>query len=182
MKIGIAGVGGIGSNVAVHLVRSGIRQLKLVDFDRVEHSNLNRQFYFADQVGSPKCRMLAANLRRIAPDLELECLQLELDAGNAARVFEDCGIVVEGLDLCDAKKMLWEAATAPGRPVISASGVAGRAMDDIRVRPLGHGFVVGDFATDADDGELYSPKIAAIAAMMADLVLRKAEEHDPNPI
>ena len=49
MKIGIAGTGGIGSNVAMHLVRSGITNLKFGDFDRIEKSNLNRQFYFEEQ-------------------------------------------------------------------------------------------------------------------------------------
>ena len=63
MKIGIAGVGGIGSNVALNLVRSGVMQLKLIDFDRVEPGNLNRQFYFADQIGLFKVEALKINLR-----------------------------------------------------------------------------------------------------------------------
>ena len=62
MKIGIAGAGGIGSNVAACLVRSGVQQLKIVDFDSVDESNLNRQFYFHDQIGRPKVQALAENL------------------------------------------------------------------------------------------------------------------------
>ncbi len=80
MKIGIAGVGGIGSNVAVHLVRAGCTSLKLVDFDRVEHSNLNRQFYFIDQIGGYKVDMLRENLLRIVPEATIETAKLRLDA------------------------------------------------------------------------------------------------------
>ncbi len=72
MKIGIAGAGGIGSNVAVNLVRSSASALKIVDFDRVELSNLNRQFYFHDQIGRFKVEALAENLRRIRPECHLE--------------------------------------------------------------------------------------------------------------
>ncbi len=85
MNIGIAGVGGIGSNVAIILVRSGIDTLTLVDFDRVEAANLNRQFYFADQVGRLKVAMLAENLRRIRPGIAIETVVARLDAGNCGR-------------------------------------------------------------------------------------------------
>ena len=65
MRIGIAGAGGLGSNVAVNLVRTGVKKLKIVDFDVVDESNLNRQFYFMDQVGRPKVEALRENLLRI---------------------------------------------------------------------------------------------------------------------
>ena len=68
-KIGVAGLGGLGSNVLSHLVRAGIRRFVAADFDVVSASNLNRQFFFADQVGRKKTEALAENLRRIAPDL-----------------------------------------------------------------------------------------------------------------
>ena len=85
VRVGIAGAGGLGSNVAVHLVRTGIRRLVVADFDRVAPSNLNRQFYFADQVGLKKVAALEANLRRIDPDVELKTMDLRLTADNVER-------------------------------------------------------------------------------------------------
>lgn len=173
MKIGIAGVGGIGSNVAACLVRSGVKELKLVDFDRVEASNLNRQFYFQDQIGSYKVDMLARNLMRIDGGLALETLVLTLDSHNMAGTFEDCHMVVEGFDEQKSKKDFLEALAHTGKPMVSASGVAGSRLDTIHVRQLGHCTIVGDFSTDFRDARLYAPKISVIAAMMADVVLEK---------
>ena len=173
MKIGIAGVGGIGSNVAFHLIRSGIQKLKIVDYDRVEASNLNRQFYFADQIGQPKVEVLTCNLKRIVAQIEVEALMLRLDRDNVAATFSDCAIVVEGFDGQADKKMLMEAMADTHQFIISASGVAGHHMDQISVRSLGRCTVVGDFKTDCRHAELYSHKVGVIAAMMAGLVLER---------
>ena len=78
MKIGIAGTGGIGSNVAMHLVRSGITNLKFGDFDRIEKSNLNRQFYFEEQIGKYKSETLKENLTKISQgNYEVEVIKFE---------------------------------------------------------------------------------------------------------
>ena len=82
-RIGIAGAGGLGSNCAMHLVRAGVRRLVLADFDMVAPSNLNRQFFFRDQIGRKKVDALAENLRRIKPDLELTLHDVRLDAAAA---------------------------------------------------------------------------------------------------
>lgn len=173
MKIGIAGTGGIGSNVAVHLVRGGVRRLKLVDFDRVEESNLNRQFYFHDQLGGCKAPMLAENLARIAPDARIEAMVLRLDAGNMAEIFGDCDAVVEGFDGPAEKKALIEALAPTGRMIVSASGVAGSRLDRIETRTLGPCTIIGDFHTDACRAPCFSPKVALVAAMMAHIILEK---------
>lgn len=181
MKIGIAGVGGIGSNVAVHLVRSGINALKVVDFDQVETSNLNRQFYFQDQIGHPKVEMLARNLRRIADDIDIDALILKLDEKNMAATFADCHIVIEGFDGQPQKKMLLEILADSGKAVVSASGVAGSCVDNIVVRQLGNCTIVGDFKTDCDQVQLYSHKVAAVAAMMAGVVIERCGDAQDNP-
>ncbi len=72
--VGIAGVGGLGSSVAVALARVGVGRLMIADFDVVEPSNLNRQQYFIDQIGSYKVEALASNLRRINPYVTVEAL------------------------------------------------------------------------------------------------------------
>jgi sulfur carrier protein ThiS adenylyltransferase len=172
MRVGIAGVGGIGSNVAMHLVRVGCTVQKLVDFDRVEHSNLNRQFYFVDQLGKVKVDMLRQNLLRIDPDADIETVCLRLTSDNMLETFMDCGVLVEGFDDQNAKKVLVETFADVDIPIISASGIAGRKIDTIRIHRLGRCTVVGDLHTDVREAGLYAPKIAVIAAMMADCVVQ----------
>lgn len=174
MKIGIAGAGGIGSNVAFHLVRSGVRDLKVFDFDRVEASNLNRQFYFADQIGLPKVEALKANLLRIDPEVRMETMVQRLTAETVAPAFADCAIVVEAFDRADSKAMLIHALADSGQYVVSGSGLAGLAADDVRLRKLGeHLVIAGDFVSDVDHLRLYSPKVMLVASLMAIAVLQK---------
>jgi sulfur carrier protein ThiS adenylyltransferase len=170
MRIGIAGVGGIGSNVAVILVRSGVDELKIIDFDRVEPSNLNRQFYFHDQVGRFKVEALAENLRRIRPELLIETVTERIDSTNCQALFADCDLVVEGFDQKTDKKMLVET-VASSQIVVSASGIAGFELDAIRVRQLGNCFIVGDFSTDCADATLFAHKVTTVANYMARLIL-----------
>jgi len=170
MKIGIAGVGGIGSNVALNLVRSGVDRLKFIDFDRVEASNLNRQFYFADQIGMFKVEALMINLRRISPEVRLEGLVGRIDGDNCGPLFADCALIVEGFDRQADKKMLFEA-LADQKVVVSASGIAGSDLATIRSRKLGNGCVVGDFSTDCVQAPLYSHKVTTVANHMSEFIL-----------
>jgi sulfur carrier protein ThiS adenylyltransferase len=170
-KIGIAGVGGIGSNVAVNLVRSGIGSLKIVDFDRVDAGNLNRQFYFADQIGQFKTEALAHNLRRIRPDLRLETVTARIDSGNCRAIFADCDLIVEGFDGQTDKKMLLEL-LATGQIAVSACGIAGSDLTAIRTRRFGESFIVGDFATDCAEAPLFAHKVGTIANHMSAIILR----------
>jgi sulfur carrier protein ThiS adenylyltransferase len=170
MKIGIAGVGGIGSNVALNLVRSGIDLLKIVDFDRVEPSNLNRQFYFADQIGLLKIEALRVNLTRINPQVRIESLAERIDSTNCRRLLSDCDLIVEGFDRQADKKMLFET-FAESRIVVSTSGIAGCDLATIRTRRLGNGYIVGDFTTDCAHAPLYSHKVTTVANHMCEFIL-----------
>lgn len=172
MRIGIAGAGGIGSNVAFQLVRSGVRRLKIVDFDRIEASNLNRQFYFADQVGLPKAATLAQNLKRIDPDVQVETANLRLNADNLGDTFSDAHVVVEGFDGARDKKILLETFAGSQKLVVSASGVAGLAIDGITVQNVGNCYIVGDFSTEAGADNLYAPKVLMVASIMSQIVLK----------
>lgn len=171
MRIGIAGAGGIGSNVAFQLVRGGVRHLKIVDFDRIETSNLNRQFYFADQVGLPKAATLAQNLTRIDPAVHVEVIQLRLDAGNMAHTFSDADVVVEGFDGAQDKKVLLETFAGSQKLVVSASGVAGLGLDAITTRTVDNCHIVGDFTSVAGTDNLYAPKVIMVASIMSQIVL-----------
>jgi len=178
MKVGIAGVGGIGSNAAAHLVRGGIRHLKLVDHDRVEETNLNRQFYFQDQIGGKKVDMLAANLRRIDPGSIIETHHVRLHPENMAHMFNDCDAVVEGLDTGTDKKHLLEALADSGKLVASACGVAGLKPSGLRTRRIGRCWIIGDFQTDAARLPVYGPKIAIVAAWIAAIILEAKNDYD----
>ena len=176
MKIAIAGIGGIGSNVAVNLVRSGIDFLKIVDFDRVEPGNLNRQFYFQDQIGHLKVEALTENLQRIRPQLLVEALAVRIDAGNCREIFDGYDLIVEGFDRQADKKMLFER-LGNSRPVIGACGIAGSDLDRIKVRRLGQCCIVGDFATDCSTARLFMHKVATIANFMSQIILQKSSCH-----
>ena len=171
-KIGFAGTGGLGSNVALNLVRSGIDAFRIVDFDCVEASNLNRQFYFRDQIGRPKVEALRENLQRIRPEVEIDAIVARIDATNCWTLFGDCDLVVEAFDKAAAKKMLMEG-LASDQLMVSASGVAGGSLDGIHWRQVGRAHIVGDFVSDYADWPLFSHKVVTVASHMSAFVLKE---------
>lgn len=173
-RVAIAGAGGLGSNVAVHLVRSGLRHLRLADFDQVDWGNLNRQHYYADQVGRPKLEALAESLRRIRPDLDLELCPGPLTAANVAAFLDGREIVVEAFDRAEAKAMLVEAARQRCLPAVAASGVGGYGRSHrVAGRPVGRGlFLVGDDVSEVGaDRAPWSAIVGVAAAKQADAVI-----------
>lgn len=172
--VGIAGAGGLGSNCALHLVRAGVRRFVICDFDVVSAANLNRQFYFRDQIGQKKIVALAANLRRIEPDLDLDLRDIRLDAAHAADVFRTCDIVVEAFDTTDAKMALLGALLPRERTIVAASGIAGWGRSgDLIVRRIGRNLVmVGDGERGiAPDCPPQAPRVALAAALQANAVV-----------
>jgi sulfur carrier protein ThiS adenylyltransferase len=174
VKIGIAGCGGLGSNCAMHLVRSGFTRFVLVDFDRVEFSNLNRQAFFSVQVGEYKAEALAANMRAVNPELELEVYVERVDVVRIKRLFGECDAVVEAFDRAAAKKRLVEALLPLGRLVVSASGIGGCGDGDaLATRKVRDNFyLIGDGVTECSlDTPPLSPRVGIAAAKQADVVL-----------
>lgn len=172
MRIGIAGCGGIGSNVAYHLVRAGVNNLKFGDFDRIEESNLNRQFYFKNQVGLYKSETLKENLLMINPNLNIENKVIKFEKENLIEFFKDCDIVVEAFDKKEYKRLLVEELLPLGKKIVSASGIGGYITEDIEIKKIGKNLIViGDFKTDTDIYKTFSHKVGAIAALMAGKVL-----------
>ena len=172
IKVGIAGAGGIGSSVAHLLVRSGVQHLTLVDFDRVEASNLNRQFYFHDQIGMDKTKMLAQNLKRINPQVSIDAVCERLDVHNIKARFRHCDIIVEGVDDKESKKQLVEAFAGISIPVICASGIAGDDCSSIGIKSMGNITIVGDLITDEANSPLFPPKVHIVAGLMAAEILK----------
>ncbi len=174
VKIGIAGAGGLGSNCAQILVRSGFKRLKIVDFDFVEWSNLNRQFFFADQVGLKKINALKVNLLRINPDLDMELMDKRITADNVMNIFNDCNIVVEALDYPADKKLLAESYMHSDKLLICASGMAGWGnSDDLMIKEIKENFfIVGDMVSKVgEDSPPLAPRVNIAAAKEADVVL-----------
>lgn len=178
MVVGIAGIGGIGSNVARLLAQAKAGAIKIVDFDNVEISNLNRQFYKVSQEGWKKSRALEENLKQIHPDMEIEAIDMKIGPGDSLDLFSDCEIVVEGFDDKGLKKMLVEELSTTGKTLVSASGIAGRGMENIRMKKMGNCHIVGDFQSDHEEHELFPPKIAMITAIMAGIVLDSLKDFD----
>jgi sulfur carrier protein ThiS adenylyltransferase len=173
-RVGIAGAGGLGSNCAVHLVRSGFSRLTIADFDVVEASNLNRQFFFSDQLGGKKTEMLRDNLLRINPALSIRTMDIRLDEENLMAVFEDCPVVVEALDNPRDKAMMAGLVPTAGTFFVSVSGIGGWGDSDrIKTRKINDNFyIVGDMISEVgDDMPPTSAIVAIAAAKQADLVL-----------
>ena len=147
--VGIAGAGGLGSNCAAHLVRAGLKRLVIADFDVVSESNLNRQFFFRDQLGRKKVDALSENLRRIEPDLDLVLHDVRLTPANAQPAFGNCQIIVEALD--------------------SAGWGRSRTIEQRRVGK--NLILIGDTASDIRNGLApVSPRVGIAAAMEANAV------------
>ena len=173
VRVGIAGAGGLGSNCAMHLVRSGVKHVTIADFDVVNESNLNRQFFFRDQIGQKKVEAIKANLLRIEPDADIRAVDMRLDASSAREIFADCGIVVEAFDAVDAKVMLVSAFASSGKKLVTASGLAGWGRSNaMRVRKMGNIVAIGDGETSVGDGAApVSPRVGIAAAMEANAVV-----------
>jgi sulfur carrier protein ThiS adenylyltransferase len=174
VRIGIAGAGGLGSNCASSLVRSGFKKFTIADFDKVDHSNLNRQFYFLDQVGADKADALKVNLQKINPDLDIESRALVLDDKNIDAVFKDCGIVVEAFDRPECKSMLVKCLLKKKKLIVTASGLAGYSnTDEIKVKRIKENLVmVGDLKEGVSASRPpLAPRVNVAAAKQADVVL-----------
>ena len=175
--VGIAGVGGLGSAVAVALARVGIGRLVIADFDVVEPSNLNRQQYFIDQIGQYKVEALAANLARINPYVTIEPHCTRLDPDNIPSFFAPCAVVVEAFDRADMKAMLVDTVLdrLPDAIVVAASGMAGYGPNNaIVTRKVSRRFyLTGDGISEAGPGSgLMAPRVGIAAGHQANQVVR----------
>lgn len=175
--VGIAGVGGLGSAVAVALARVGVGTLVIADFDVVEPSNLNRQQYFVDQIGRFKVEALAENLRRINPYVTVEKSGLMLSPDNTPTVFSTCQIVVEAFDRADMKAMLVNSLleSLPHCTIVAASGMAGYGINNsiTTKRITERLYLVGDGVSEAKPGSgLMAPRVGIAAHHQANQVIR----------
>ena len=174
-SVGVAGAGGLGSNCAVALARAGVGRIVVADFDEVSESNLDRQYFFRDQVGEKKVYALEANIARIDPKISVEAHDERLDPDSVVRLFSGCDAVVEALDDPEAKRMIAEAVLSrmPGTPLVMGSGLAGwGANNRLRTRRSGDLFVCGDEAAAVSGSRPpMAPRVGVVACMQANQVL-----------
>ena len=175
-RVCILGLGGLGSNVAVLLARSGIGYLKLVDFDIVEESNLNRQQYRISHIGMKKTEAIRTIIKEINPFVEIETLDVKVDRENILSIVGDIEIVVEAFDRAETKAMtLEELLTNKNKIVISASGMAGLgSANEIITRKIKDNFyLIGDNYSDYEEySGIMSTRVMLCAAHQANIVLR----------
>lgn len=174
--IGIAGLGGLGSNVAAALTRLKAGRLILVDFDKVEESNLNRQNFFYDQIGRFKVDATLENLRRIAPDANLEGHNLRLTPERIVEVFANAHIVAECFDRADQKQMIVETVLTKmkDKVVVSVSGLAGwgRSNEIVTRRVSDRLILVGDGTSGTGSGiPLTAPRVGIAACHQANAIV-----------
>ena len=173
-RIGIAGAGGLGSNIAVALVRSGFQYLEIADFDLLEAKNLNRQYYFLNEAGRPKVESLAQRLRAINPGVEITTHQVRFTEENIRDYFKEAEYLFEAFDRPEAKRMFLEAFAGSGKFLVMGSGMAGISnATPIVIRKLKEKlYLVGDGVTSVGpENPPCAPRVSACAGLMASVVL-----------
>lgn len=180
----ICGLGGLGSNIAIALARAGIGKLILIDFDRVDITNLHRQQYKASQLGRYKTEVLSENLKEIAPYVEIEVHTVCITEDNAAELLEGADVICEAFDDAETKAMLTNIVLEvfPDKYYVAASGMAGMgSANSIKTRRVTKRFYLcGDEVSDVnDDIGLVSSRVMLCAAHQAHTVLRiLAEQYE----
>ena len=175
-RVCILGLGGLGSNVAILLARAGIGYLKLVDFDIVEASNLNRQQYRISHIGLKKTEAIKTIIKEINPFVEVDTLDIKVDRENIHSIVGDIEIVVEAFDRAEIKAMtIEELLTNKNKIVVSASGMSGLgSANEIITRKVRNNFyLIGDNYSDYEEySGIMSTRVMLCAAHQANMVLR----------
>lgn len=179
--VAICGLGGLGSNIAISLARAGIGKLILIDFDRVDITNLHRQQYKVEQIGEYKTKALSENLKEIAPYVALETHTVRITEDNAVGLLKDANIICEAFDDAETKAMLTNIIfeVMPEKYLVAASGMAGLdSANAIKTRKVTNRFYLcGDEVSDVKEGiGLIASRVMLCAAHQAHTVLRILSE------
>ena len=175
--VAICGLGGLGSTIAVALTRIGVGHLHLIDFDRVDMTNLNRQQYFLKDLGQYKTEALRANLKQINPFTDITIDTVKVTDENVPTLFEHEDIICEACDVPENKTMLVNAVleNLPDKKLVSASGMAGyRSSNLVRTKRVSRNFYFcGDGETAPKPGAgLMAPRVGVVACHEANMITR----------
>lgn len=175
-KIGIGGAGGLGSNIAMMLVRSGFKKFDILDSDIIEPSNLNRQQFFVNEIGNIKVNTLKERLFDINPDLKISTSFVRWYEEKSPYFFKDCTFIIEAFDHAEDKQKFVEYYQDKTKYVICASGMGGFNMEDqLKIQKVGNIYVVGDQKNNiTNEVPPMAPRVTACASLMAGLVLELA--------
>ncbi len=176
-RAAVAGLGGLGSNVALALARAGVGELFLVDFDCVDITNLNRQQYDISDIGKPKTIALAQRIRAVNPIIRIKRKKIKVTENNAAELFCNYNIVCECFDKAENKAMLINTLLTSHKDftVVSASGMAGYDTGNtIQSRRINdHFYICGDMVSGIEKGMgLMAPRVGICAMHQANTALR----------
>lgn len=176
-SVAVCGLGGLGSHIAFALARAGIGRLILIDFDKVEITNLNRQQYKADQIGLDKTEALKRNLKEIAPYVQTETFCEKLTEKSIPELLKEADIVCEAFDDPESKALLTDTVLSlmKEKYLVAASGMAGLESGNIICtrKITDHFYLCGDGVSEVTDGMgLVSARVMLCAAHQAHMVLR----------
>ncbi len=169
-KLLILGCGGLGTNICFMLAKSGVNNIKIVDYDTVEYSNLNRQIYRMKDVGRYKVDCFREICDEFFPFANIITENIKIDDDNIDGLIDDHDIVIEALDDANTKSIVVEHFIGKSKKLITASGIGGIKKLDIQVKKMDNIIVCGDFKTDTSQG-LYYPNVMMEAATQAIIAL-----------
>lgn len=170
-SVGVAGAGGLGSNAALMLARSGIEKMLLADCDVVDASNLNRQQYWPRHIGMKKVAALREILLELNPHMQIETFDAKLDSENMPEIISKQKVWIEALDSAELKGQFAAMASSTADFVVAASGLCGIGGEPLKRKRLGNILIVGDYCTGLDRANPFAPRVTQAAALMADGVL-----------
>lgn len=185
--VAVCGLGGLGSHIALALARAGIGKLILIDFDRVDLTNLHRQQYNISQIGMFKTEAISANLRQVNPYIELRTYTVKITEENIEILLREADVICEAFDDAEAKAMLTDFVLKKmtEKYLIAASGMAGFGdANCIRTRKITeHFYLCGDFVSDVADGlSLVESRVMICAAhqvhKVLQILLKEGEENE----
>ncbi|WBW95534.1 sulfur carrier protein ThiS adenylyltransferase ThiF [Oceanirhabdus sp. W0125-5] len=174
--VGIAGLGGLGSNIAMQLARVGVGNLIICDFDVIDPTNLNRQNYFIDHIGMKKTDCTKEILNKINPYINVVNYDIRLDISNFESCFKSCDIIVEAFDnpVCKAELTNWVLMNT-NKHIVAASGMAGYySSNTIKTKKISDRFyLTGDLVSEAKEFDgLMAPRVGIVASHQSNCVLR----------
>ncbi len=172
-RIGIGGAGGLGSNIAMILTRSGFKHFEIIDFDVIDASNLNRQQYFLHEIGLAKVLVTQKRLLDINPDVQIQAHQLKWTPQIGGQFFKNCDFIIEAFDNKEWKHKFVDFYCDKTRCLVSGVGMAGLLeKKPMTIKKAGNIYFVGDGTTDAALGNPpMAPRVVACAGMMAEIIL-----------
>lgn len=176
-RVAVCGLGGLGSNIAIALARAGVGHLHLIDFDRVDLTNLNRQQYAVGQLGQYKTDALRETLALISPYCDVTCDTIKVTEETLPDLLRNEDYICEAFDRAEAKAMLVSGVLEhfPEKYLVAASGLAGLgSANTIQTRRVSQRFYLcGDGTSDSSVGlGLVASRVLVCAAHEANMILR----------